>query len=136
MLFRSNEIKSLRAYINEQRNQMQQTIGGMQNDYKRQVRAFDKSTVANFHSHEVESRENTHDLSAIDWHGQSQLLYGMQINIYPRQQQPPTQIGGKPADLRTTRPSTHEHGPFGPMTTGPIFRTKLPRHASKPPHLA
>jgi hypothetical protein len=33
----------------------------MQNDYKRLVGAFDKSPVANFPSHEVESGENTHD---------------------------------------------------------------------------
>jgi hypothetical protein len=33
---------------------MQQIIGGMQNDYKMLVRAFDKSTVANFPLHEVE----------------------------------------------------------------------------------
>jgi hypothetical protein len=44
----TNEIQSLRAYIDEQRDQMQQIIGGMQNDYKRLVRAFDKSTIANF----------------------------------------------------------------------------------------
>jgi hypothetical protein len=33
---------------------MQNIIVGMQNDYIRLVRAFDKSTVANFPSHEVE----------------------------------------------------------------------------------
>jgi hypothetical protein len=62
---------------------MQQIIWGMQNDYKRLVRVFDKSTIANFLSHEVESEENTRDSSAIDWHGQSQPLYGMPIDIYP-----------------------------------------------------
>jgi hypothetical protein len=59
---------------------MQQIIGGMQNDYKRLVRAFDESIVANFPSHEVESGENTRDSSALDWHGQSQLLYGMSMD--------------------------------------------------------
>jgi hypothetical protein len=33
---------------------MQHIVGGIQKDYKRLVRAFDKSTVANFPSHEVE----------------------------------------------------------------------------------
>jgi hypothetical protein len=33
---------------------MQNIIGGMQKGYRRLVRAFDKSTVANFPSHEVE----------------------------------------------------------------------------------
>jgi hypothetical protein len=48
---------------------MQEIVGGMQNDYKRLVRAFDKSTVVNFPSHEVESGENTCDSSAADCHG-------------------------------------------------------------------
>jgi hypothetical protein len=57
----------------------------MPNDYKRLVRVFDKSTVANFPSHKVESGENTRDSLAIDWHVQSQPLYGMSIDTYPRQ---------------------------------------------------
>jgi hypothetical protein len=36
---------------------MQHIVGGIQKDYKRIVRAFDKSTVANFSSHEVELGE-------------------------------------------------------------------------------
>jgi hypothetical protein len=62
----------------------------MQNDYKRLVRAFDKSTVTNFPSHEVELGENTHDSSTTDCHDQSQPLYGMPMDTYPRQAQPPT----------------------------------------------
>ena len=55
---------------------MQEIVGGMQNDYKTLVLAFDKSTVANFPSHEVESGENTCDSSATDLYDQSQPLYG------------------------------------------------------------
>jgi hypothetical protein len=36
---------------------MQQIIGGMQNDYKRLARAFDKSTITKFPLHEVELGE-------------------------------------------------------------------------------
>jgi hypothetical protein len=50
-------------------------------DYKRLVRAFDKSTVANFPSHEVESGENTCDSSATGCHDQSQPLYMMPIEF-------------------------------------------------------
>jgi hypothetical protein len=50
----TNELQSLKKYIDEQRDQMQNIIGGMQNNYKRLVRAFDKSTVANFPWHNVE----------------------------------------------------------------------------------
>jgi hypothetical protein len=44
----TNELHSLKNYVDEQREQMQNIIGGMQNDYRRLVRAFDKSSIANF----------------------------------------------------------------------------------------
>jgi hypothetical protein len=50
---------------------MQQIIQGMQNDYKRLVHAFDKSTVTKFPSHEAGSGENTHDSSVADCYDQS-----------------------------------------------------------------
>jgi hypothetical protein len=71
----TNELQSLKAYIDEQRDQMQHVIRGMQNDYRRLVHAFDKSTIANFRSHEIESGENTSDSSATSYHNQSQPLY-------------------------------------------------------------
>jgi hypothetical protein len=46
----TNELQSLKNHIGEQRDQMQNIIGGMQKDYRRLVRVFDKSTVANFPS--------------------------------------------------------------------------------------
>jgi hypothetical protein len=63
-------------------------------------------------------------------------LYGILIDTYPRQVQPLTQIGGTFADLRTTGPSAHEHGPSGPAMTDPIFINKLPRPAPEPPRIA
>jgi hypothetical protein len=54
----------------------------MQNDYKRLARAFDKSTVSIFPSHEVETGENTRYSSAADWHDQSYPLYGIPIDTY------------------------------------------------------
>jgi hypothetical protein len=50
----TNELQSLKNYVDEQREQMQNIIGDMQNDYRRLARAFDKSSIANFPSHEVE----------------------------------------------------------------------------------
>jgi hypothetical protein len=85
---------------------MQQILGGMQDDYKRLARVFDKSAITNFPLHKVETRENTRDSSALNWHDQSQPLYGMLIDKYSRQPQPPAQIGGKSTDLRMTGPST------------------------------
>jgi hypothetical protein len=130
----TNELQSLRAYIDEQREQLQRIVGVIQNDHKRLVRVLDKSTMANLPSHEVELREYTHNSSAIGCHDQSQPLYGMPIDMYPRQRQPPTHMGDKFADLHMSGPSARERGPSGPAAADPIFRSKLPRLAPKPPH--
>jgi hypothetical protein len=99
------------------------------------VRAFDKSTIVNFPSHEVESGENTRDSSAMGCHDQSQPLYGIPIDTYPRQPQHPTHIGDKFADLHMSGPFARERGPSGPVAVGPIFN-ELPRHAPEPPRTA
>jgi hypothetical protein len=112
---------------------MQNIIGGMQKDYRRLVHAFDKSTIANFTSHEVELGENTRDSSATGCHDQSQHLYGILIDTYPGQPQPPTHIDDKLADLHMSGPSACERGPSGPAVAGPIFRNELPRPAPDPP---
>jgi hypothetical protein len=78
----TNELQSLKAYIDEQQEQMQQIVGGIQRDYKRLVRAFDKSTVVNFCSHEVELGENTDNSLATGCHDQSQSLYRMLMDTY------------------------------------------------------
>ena len=64
----TNEVQSLRSYIDEQREQMQQIIWGMQNNYKRLARTLVKPVVTNFTLYEVETRENARDSSATDWH--------------------------------------------------------------------
>jgi hypothetical protein len=128
----TNELQSLKNYIDEQREQMQNIIGGMQKYYRRLVRAFDKSTIANFPLHEVELEENTRDSSATGSHDQSQPLYGMPIDTYLGQPQLPTQIGDIFADLHMSRPSARERGPSRPAAAGPIFN-ELPTHVPEPP---
>jgi hypothetical protein len=130
----TNELQSLKAYIDEQREQMQHIVGDIQNDHKRLVRALDKSTIVNLPLHEVELREYTRNSSATGCHDQSQPLYGMPIDMYLGQQQPPMHIDDKFADLRVSGPSTRERGPSGPTAADPIFRSELPRPAPKPPH--
>jgi hypothetical protein len=127
----SNELQPLKNYVDEQREQMHNIIGGMQNDYRRLVRAFDKSSIANFPSLEVELGGNTRNTSAIGCHDQSQPLYGMLMDTYPEQ----SQIGSKSANLHMLGPSARERGPSGPATVGPIFN-ELPRHAPEPQHMA
>jgi hypothetical protein len=125
----TNELQSLKNYVDEQREQMQNIIGGMQSDYRRLARAFDKSRIANFPSHEVELGGNTRNTSAIDCHDQP--LYGMPMDTYPEQ----PQIGSKSADLHMSGPSAHDRGPSESAIAGPIFN-ELPRHAPEPPHMA
>jgi hypothetical protein len=112
---------------------MQHIVGAIQKDYKRLVRAFDKSIVANFPSHVVELGENTCNSLATGYHDQSQPLYGMPIDTYPKQPQPPTHIDNKLADLHISGPSAREHGPSGLAMVGPIFN-ELPKYVSEPPH--
>lgn len=45
----TNDVQTLRSYVDEQREQMQQILGGTQEDYNRLACAFDKSTMTNFH---------------------------------------------------------------------------------------
>ena len=54
--------------MDEHRKQMQQILGGMQGDYKRQACVFDKFAITIFPSHEVETKKNMHDPSAANWH--------------------------------------------------------------------
>jgi hypothetical protein len=110
---------------------MQNIVRGMQNDYRRLVHAFDKSSIANFPSHEVELGDNTRKTSAIGCHDQSQPLYGMPMDTYPEQ----PQIGSKSADLHVSGPFAHEREPSVPATAGRIFN-ELPRHALEPPRMA
>jgi hypothetical protein len=126
----TNEMQSLKNYVDEHREQMQNIIGDMQNDYRRLARAFDKSSIANFPSHEVELGGNTRNTSVVGCHDQSQPLYGMPMDTYPEQ----PQIGSKTADLHMPGPSARERGPSGPVMVGPIFN-EVPRHAPEPPHM-
>jgi hypothetical protein len=111
-------------FVVEQREQMQNIIGGMQNDYRRLARAFDKSSIANFPSHKVELGGNTRNTSAIGCHDQP--LYGMPMDTYPEQQQ----IGSKSADLDMSGPSAHDRGPSGPATARPILMSYPDMHPS------
>jgi hypothetical protein len=130
----TNELQSLKAYIDEQREQLQRIVGDIQNDHKRLVRVLDKPTMANLSLHEVELREYTHNSSATGYHDQSQPLYGMPMDMYHRQRQPPTHIGDKFVDLRMSGPSARRCGPSGLAAADPIFRSELPRPVPKPPH--
>jgi hypothetical protein len=95
---------------------MQNIIGGMQNDYRRLVRAFDKSSIANFPSHEVELGDNMRNTSVIGCHDQSQPLYGMSMDRYPSNSksavnEPICTCPDHP-HVRADRPGQPRPGPF------------------------
>jgi hypothetical protein len=104
----------------------------MQDDYKRLARAFDKSTIVNFPTHEVESKEKCMIYRLQIGTTNPQPLYRMPTNAYSEQPQLSVQIGGKSTDLRRARPSAHQRGPSGPTTTGPIFQTEPLKSVSGP----
>jgi hypothetical protein len=47
-----DDVHFLRVYVDEQREQLQQLIGGMQDDFKRMTHIFEKSVILNFPSHD------------------------------------------------------------------------------------
>jgi alpha-beta hydrolase superfamily lysophospholipase len=51
----------------------------------RLTRAFDKSVIASFPSHDVQTKDNRQDASAANGHAQSQLHYRMPMNSYSGQ---------------------------------------------------
>lgn len=50
---------------------MQQILGGVREDFRRLARAFDKSVIASFPSHDVQTKDNPQDPSAANGHAQS-----------------------------------------------------------------
>ena len=105
----------------------------MQEDHRKLVRAFEKSTVPNFPSHNVGTTHDALESSAANGHVQPQPLYGMPLNSYVEKTQPPTQVWKKPADLPMAGPSAHERGPSGPPATGPVYQNGPPRFTPAPP---
>jgi hypothetical protein len=108
---------------------MQQILGGCQEDYMRLARAFDKSVIASFPSHDVQTKDNRQDPSAANGHAQSQLHYRMPMNSYSGQPHPPPLIWEEPTPLRTTEQSRPESGRSSPALVGSIFRDEPPKTA-------
>jgi hypothetical protein len=79
---KSDDIQALRSYVEEKQEQMQQILGGVQEDNRRLARAFDKTAITKFLSHEVETKQHPEDSSTANGHAQSQPLYGMLVNSY------------------------------------------------------
>jgi hypothetical protein len=55
---------------------MQQLLGGVQEDYSRLARAFDKFVITNFQSHDVETKENPQNPLAANGHANPSHFMG------------------------------------------------------------
>jgi hypothetical protein len=65
---KSDDVHVLRVYVDEQTKQFQQIGRGMQNDFKRMTRVFEKFVAPNFPSHDIDA---TQDSLATNGHSQS-----------------------------------------------------------------
>jgi hypothetical protein len=61
---KTDDIQSLRHYIDEQRDQLKQYIGGMEEYFRKMKRAFEKSAIPNFPLHDIDAAATTHNSSA------------------------------------------------------------------------
>jgi hypothetical protein len=76
---KSNDIQSLKQYIDLQGNQLQQHIGGIEETLKKLTHTIEKYVVSSFPSHEVVVKPMSPKTSAAK--GSSQTpLYGIRMN--------------------------------------------------------
>jgi hypothetical protein len=70
--------------VDERRELMQQILGGVQEDYRRLTRVFDKSAITNFSSHDFETKENPQYPSAANGHMPSPNYFmGRRLTLTP-----------------------------------------------------
>jgi hypothetical protein len=109
-----DDIQSVKQYVDHQQNQMKQHIGGLEESIRKLTRTLEKSVAPSFPSYETSNRVFMSDASATNGDSQPQPLYGMLMNSYSGQIQPPPSLLGRSAPLNTVIPSEPLPGPFGP----------------------
>lgn len=98
-------IQSIKHYIDHQRNQLEQHMGGVEKSLKKLTRGFEKSTITSFPSHEASIDMSMLNPSVAKGASQAQSLYGMLMNTYAGQPPPPPSIYDKLETLSMARPS-------------------------------
>jgi hypothetical protein len=89
------------VYVDEQREQFQQIVEVMQNDFKRMTHIFEISVAPNGTSHDIDA---TQDSSPANGHSQPPPINGMLMNSYSGQPQPPPPAWENPRPY--TRPDS------------------------------
>jgi hypothetical protein len=128
-----DDIQSIKQYVDHQQNQMKQQIGGLEESIRKLTRTLEKYVAPSFPSYETSNRVFMSDASAINVDSQPQPLYGMPMNSYSGQIQPPSSLLSRSAPLNTVEPSEPLLGPFGPYTDRTACSTGQSGAALGPP---
>jgi hypothetical protein len=65
---KTDNVQSLRHYIDDHQDQLKQYIEGMGRKFWKMTRVLEKSVVSNFPLHEIDARATTHQLLVADGH--------------------------------------------------------------------
>jgi hypothetical protein len=99
----------------------------VQEDYRILACAFDKSSIASFWSHNVQTIDNQYDPSSANEHAPSYPLYGMPMNSYSGQPQPLPPTWEEPTPLRMARWSGPQSGRSSPAAVGSVPCDEQPK---------
>jgi hypothetical protein len=118
---KSDDIKSIKQYVDHQHNQMKQQIGGLEESIRKLTRMLEKSVALSFPSYETSNRIFMSNTSATNGDSQPQPLYGMLMNSYPGQIPPLSSLLSRSASLDAVGPSELLLGQPGPYADRPTF---------------
>jgi hypothetical protein len=112
---------------------MKQPIIGLEESIRKLTRTLEKSVAHSFLLYETSNRVFMSDASATNGDSQPEPLYGMPMNSYSGQIQPPSSLLGKSAPLNTVGPSKPLPGPSGPYAYRPACSVGQSGAALGPP---
>jgi hypothetical protein len=118
---KSDDIQSIKQFVDNQQNQMKQQIGGLEESIRKLTRTLEKSIAPSFPSYKTSNRISMSNTSATNGNSQPQPLYGMPMNSYLGQIPPPPSLLGRFAPLDTVGPSELLPGQSGPYADRPAF---------------
>jgi hypothetical protein len=114
-----DDIQSIKYYVDQRQDQMKQQIIGLEESIRKLTRTLEKSVAPSFPSYETSNRVSMSDASATNGDSQPQPLYGMPMNSYSGQIQPPPSLLGRSAPQNTVGPSEPLFGPSGSYADHP-----------------
>jgi hypothetical protein len=100
---------------------MKQQIVGLEESIRKLTRTLEKYVAPSFPSYETSNRVFMSDASATNGDSQPQPLYGMPMDSYSGQIQPPPSLLGRSVPLNMVGPSELLPGPSGPYADCPAF---------------